>query len=166
MSDSVLSDPTMLISTPDVIIISTVPVTQISSDELDSVTCDCCGLTDECTESYTEMIRERYIGKWISGFCSEAVKYKVMRTKRFLTTEEEAMARHMNKCNKFKSSSPPSNLTRHLISAMRQILRKSLDSPRMLRSMPNSPSKDDQDNHHDCVSNVLSRSDSCFASLT
>jgi len=38
MSDSVLSDPTMLISTPDVIIISTVPATQISGDELDSVT--------------------------------------------------------------------------------------------------------------------------------
>ncbi|CAA0359563.1 unnamed protein product [Arabidopsis thaliana] len=111
------------------------------------------------------MIRERYMGKWICRFCSEAVKYKVMRTKRFLTKEEEAMARHMNMCNKFKSSSPPSNLTRHLISAMRQILRKSLDSPRMLRSMPNSPSKDDQDNHHDCVSNVLSRFDSCFASL-
>lgn len=165
MSASILSDPTMLISTPEVIIISPAPTTatQISSDEPESVTCDCCGLTEECTQSYINMIRERYMGKWICGLCSEAVKYEVIRTKRLLTTEE-AMARHMNMCYTFKSSSPPPNPTGHLISAMRQILKRSLDSPRMLRSMPNSPSKDDQD--HDCVPNVLSRSDSCFASLT
>ena len=102
------------------------------------------------------------MGKWICGLCSEAVKYEVIRTKRLLTPEE-AMARHMNTCYKFKCSSPPPNPTEHLISAMRQILRRSLDSPRMPRSMPSSPSKDEAD---DCVPNVLSRSDSCFASLT
>ncbi|XP_010416002.2 PREDICTED: uncharacterized protein LOC104701935 [Camelina sativa] len=168
MSASVLSDPTMLISTPEVIIVSPAPGTQTSGDEPEQVTCECCGLTEECTQSYIEMIKERYMGKWICGLCSEAVKYEVIRTKRFVTTEE-AMARHMNMCNKFKSSSPPPNPTGHLISAMRQILRRSLDSPRMLRSMPSSPSKDDDQDHHDCVSSsstVLSRSDSCFASLT
>ncbi|VVA95059.1 unnamed protein product [Arabis nemorensis] len=159
MTTSLLSDQTMLISTPEA-----TPTIQISGDEPEPVTCDCCGLTEECTQSYIETIRERYMGKWICGLCSEAVKYEVIRTKRLLTTEE-AMARHMNMCYKFKSSSPPPNPTGHLISAMRQILRRSLDSPRMLRSMPNSPSKDDHDDDS-CVSNVLSRSDSCFASLT
>ncbi|KAF8111264.1 hypothetical protein N665_0076s0248 [Sinapis alba] len=154
---SLLSDPTMVLSSPEVMI-----TTQTSHEEPEPVTCDCCGLTEECTQSYIETIRERYMGKWICGLCSEAVKYEVIRTKRLITTEE-AMARHMNMCYKFKSSSPPPNPTGRLISAMTQILRRSLDSPRMLRSMPNSPSKDEDD---DCVSNVLSRSDSCFARLT
>ncbi|CAN7040775.1 unnamed protein product [Brassica rapa subsp. trilocularis] len=166
MTTSLLSDPTMLISTPEVMIAShppsQAPTPQISGDEPEPVTCDCCGLTEECTQSYIEMIRGRYMGKWICGLCSEAVKYEVIRTKRLLTPEE-AMARHMNTCYKFKCSSPPPNPTGHLISAMRQILRRSLDSPRMPRSMPSSPSKDEDD---DCVPNVLSRSDSCFASLT
>ncbi|KAF8045182.1 hypothetical protein N665_5485s0002 [Sinapis alba] len=165
MTTSLLSDPTML---TEVMISSQQPspspTTQISSSgEPEPVTCECCGLTEECTQSYIEMIRERYMGKWICGLCSEAVKYEVIRTKRLLTPEE-AMARHMNTCYKFKSSSPPPNPTGHLISAMRQILRRSLDSPRSLpRSLPSSPSKDEDD---DCVTNVLSRSDSCFASLT
>ncbi|CAF2197447.1 hypothetical protein BRARA_G03134 [Brassica rapa] len=161
MTTSLLSDPTMLLSTPEVMIASHQPspasTTQISYEEPEQVTCDCCGLTEECTQSYIEMIREHYMGKWICGLCSEAVKYEVIRTKRLLTTEE-AMARHMNMCYKFKSSSPPPNPTGRLISAMTQILRRSLDSPRMLRSMPSSPSKDKDDY---CVSNVLSRSDSC-----
>uniref|UniRef100_A0A1J3FI11 DUF1677 domain-containing protein n=1 Tax=Noccaea caerulescens TaxID=107243 RepID=A0A1J3FI11_NOCCA len=166
MTTSLLSDPTMLISPPEAVIVShqpsPAPAIQIPGNEPEPVTCDCCGLTEECTQTYIEMIRERYMGKWICGLCSEAVKYEVIRTKRLLTTEE-AMARHMNMCYKFKSSSPPPNPTGHLISAMRQILRRSLDSPRMLRSMPSSPSKDEDD---DCASNLLSRSDSCFASLT
>ncbi|KAL0701572.1 hypothetical protein Bca4012_057694 [Brassica carinata] len=166
MTTSLLSDPTMLLSSPEAMIAShqpsPTPTTQISYDEPEPVTCDCCGLTEECTQSYIEMIRERYMGKWICGLCSEAVKYEVIRTKRLLTTEE-AMARHMNMCYKFKSSSPPPDPTGRLISAMTQILRRSLDSPRMLRSVPCSPSKDEDDG---CVSNVLSRSDSCFARLT
>ncbi|CAN8239515.1 unnamed protein product [Cochlearia groenlandica] len=142
MTTSVVTDPT-----------TAPPITQISSEETEPVTCHCCGLTEECTQTYIEKIKECYMGKWICGLCSEAVKYEVVRTKRLLS-KEEAMTKHMNMCYKFKSTSPPLNPTTHLISAMRQILRRSL-----LRSMPNSPSKDD---HDDCVSNVLSRSDSCF----
>ncbi|KAI5312688.1 hypothetical protein L3X38_041862 [Prunus dulcis] len=51
------------------------------------------------------------------------------------------MATHMNFCKKFKASGPPPDPTVHLISAMRQILRRSLDSPRVLRSTPTSPTK-------------------------
>ena len=53
---------------------------------------------------------------------------------------EEAMAKHMNLTNKLKASRPPPNPALHLISAMRQILRRTLDSPKV-RSTPNSPTK-------------------------
>ncbi|CAN8235284.1 unnamed protein product [Cochlearia groenlandica] len=169
MTSSILSSD--LVSTQEVVMMvsspTTSPATQISGEESSPVTCECCGLTEECTQTYIIKIKERYMGKWICGLCSEAIKYEVIRTKSLLTTEE-AMLRHMNTCYKFKSSSPPPNPTKHLISAMRQILRRSLDSPRMLiRSMPNSPSKNDvnDDDNDDCVVNLLSRSDSCFASL-
>ncbi|XP_010537626.1 PREDICTED: uncharacterized protein LOC104812255 [Tarenaya hassleriana] len=170
MSATIITDQTLLVSTPAPEIVVTVvhqPVQAqknlgaTQADEPEPVTCDCCGLTEECTQSYIDTVRERYMGKWICGLCAEAVKYEVIRTERLITTEE-AMARHMNMCNKFKSSSPPPDPTIHLISAMRQILRRTLDSPRMLRSMPSSPSKDDKNEG----SAVLSRSGSCFATLT
>ncbi|KAM0015327.1 hypothetical protein Hdeb2414_s0033g00724711 [Helianthus debilis subsp. tardiflorus] len=56
------------------------------------VKCDCCGLTEGCTQAYMERIRERYKGKWICGLCGEAVKDEIMRSGRLISTEE-AMTR-------------------------------------------------------------------------
>ncbi|XP_010531876.1 PREDICTED: uncharacterized protein LOC104808058 [Tarenaya hassleriana] len=168
MPATIISDPARLVSAPalEVAVVTVVnqPVqvpTNLAADETEPVTCDCCGLTEECTKSYTDTVRERHMGKWICGLCAEAVKYEVVRAERLITTED-AMTRHMNTCNKFKSSSPPSNPAVHLISAMRQILRRGFDSPRMLCPMPSSPSKEDGD----CSTVLLSRSESCFATLT
>lgn len=53
----------------------------------------------------------------------------MVRHERFVT-EEEALAIHMNFYNKFRSSNPPV----HLISTMKQILKRSFDSSRLKRS--------------------------------
>ncbi|KAI3524951.1 hypothetical protein L1887_03620 [Cichorium endivia] len=127
--------------------------------EVEFVKCDCCGLTEECTPGYIERIRERYQGKWICGLCGEAVKDEIVRSERLISTEE-AMARHMNFCRTPISSGPPPDPTVHLIAAMRQILRRSLDSPTSVRSMPCSPTTKNTD------SAGLTRSESCIPNLT
>ncbi|OMO66144.1 hypothetical protein COLO4_30735 [Corchorus olitorius] len=69
------------------------------------------------------------------------------------------MARHMNFCKKFVSSEPPPDPTIHLISAMRSILRRSLDSP---RSTPTSPTR----KVGEIRGPALTRSESCFPTLS
>ncbi|TXG68311.1 hypothetical protein EZV62_003246 [Acer yangbiense] len=135
--------------------------------EVEFAKCDCCELTEECTQAYIERIRERYQGKWICGLCAEAIKDEIIRTERLMSTEE-AMAKHMSFCKKFKSSGPPPDATIHLITAMRQLLRRSLDSPRGLRSTPTSPTNKvavgDQIRHGRGPG--LVRSESCFPTLS
>ncbi|KAE9615287.1 hypothetical protein Lalb_Chr04g0253651 [Lupinus albus] len=48
--------------------------------EVEFAICDCCGLTEECTQAYIERIRERYNGKWVCGLCAEAVKDEIVRS--------------------------------------------------------------------------------------
>lgn len=102
-------------------------IDQLEQTEVEYVKCDCCGLTEECTLAYIQRIRERYQGKWICGLCEEAVKYemRIMNTQE----EDEALNQHMSFCIEFRLSSPPTNPAVHLISALRSILRRSLDSP-------------------------------------
>lgn len=134
-----------------------------AQNEVQFIKCECCGLTEECTLAYIERIREGYMGKWVCGLCSEAVENEVVRSDNVITTEE-ALNRLLNVCRSFRSSSPPAggDPTVHLISAMRHILRRSLDCPRGgLRSTPASPTRDVLDQRRA----ILSRSESCFAEL-
>ncbi|XP_076891114.1 uncharacterized protein LOC143542408 [Bidens hawaiensis] len=128
----------------------------INITESEFAKCDCCGLTEECTPAYIQSTRERYSGNWMCGLCGEAVNDEIGRSERLISTEE-AMTRHMNFCR--KSASPVENSTVDLIAAMRQILRRSLDSPRTLRSMPSSPLRSSG-------SVRISRSESCISNLT
>lgn len=158
MSATIISDP-MVLSTPET---QTAAATKLISQlEVEFVICDCCGLTEECTLAYIAHVRERYYGKWICGLCGEAIKDEIIRSERLLSTEE-AMNKHINFCKKFKPSEPPPDPTLHLIAAMRQILRRSLDSPRAMRSTPSSPLNSDRKIH----SSGLTRSESCFPSLS
>lgn len=124
------------------------PVTQNKAQVIDVeyVKCECCGLTEECTPAYINRVRERYEGRWICGLCSEAVKEESLRSPSKVTTSE-AVKRHMKFHKAFKSSIPPLNPTEDLISAMKQLLRRSLDSPK----------KDG--------SRSLGRSNSCFSAM-
>ncbi|KAK9073855.1 hypothetical protein SSX86_006449 [Deinandra increscens subsp. villosa] len=95
------------------------------------VKCECCGFTEECTPTYIATVRESNHGRWICGLCEEAVKDEKERS----CSEEDALDRHMRFCRKFQSSmnSPPRNSTEALISAVKQLLFRSFDSPRALR---------------------------------
>lgn len=141
----------------------TVTTTKLAQIEVESVKCDCCGLTEECTPAYIERIRERYYGKWICGLCAEAVKDEIVRC---VISTEEALTQHINFCNKFNSAGPPPNPAVHLISAMRQILRRSVNSPRSLRSVPSSPRQGSASRGMMDRSAKFSRSESCIPTLS
>ncbi|XP_059642871.1 uncharacterized protein LOC132284761 [Cornus florida] len=149
MSATVCSDSMVISATESQPVASKAATTQT---EVESARCDCCGLTEECTLAYIDRVRERYHGKWICGLCSEAVKDEIVRCESLISTEE-AVTQHMNFCKKLE---PPSNPTVHLISAIKHLLRRSLDSPRSIRSLPSSPMNRRA---------VLSRSESCFPTL-
>ncbi|XP_077240941.1 DUF1677 family protein (DUF1677) isoform X2 [Tasmannia lanceolata] len=104
--------------------------------EVELANCDCCGVTEECTQAYIETVRERYHGRWICGLCSEAVKYEIFRSENHLDMEE-ALNNQKNLCKKFRSSTPKDSME-HVISAIKHLLRRSLSSP---RSTPTSPSR-------------------------
>ncbi|XP_022729692.1 uncharacterized protein LOC111284882 [Durio zibethinus] len=119
-----------------------------NQSEVEFAECDCCGLTEECTPAYIARVRQMFEGRWLCGLCSEAVKDETVRSEEDITTNE-ALDRHMKFCEQFKSSSPPANPAEDLISAMRHLLRRTLDSPRKNRSSPTS----------------FVRSKSCFSTL-
>ncbi|KAL3497406.1 hypothetical protein ACH5RR_040138 [Cinchona calisaya] len=112
---------------------------KISSNDVVSAQCECCGLTEECTEAYIKRVRERFQGRWICGLCSEAVKDEVVRSNKRIGNEE-ALNLHMSFCKKFMrslrpisnnpSTSPTPTTDDELISAVKQILLRSLYSPR------------------------------------
>lgn len=59
MSTSVISDSMGINAGPDVAPVNG-PVNKIPGpNEVDFAKCDCCGLTEECTLSYIQTIRER-----------------------------------------------------------------------------------------------------------
>ncbi|XP_026431268.1 uncharacterized protein LOC113328372 [Papaver somniferum] len=154
------------------------PVVDVKNEAPELVKCDCCGLTEECTLTYISKVKERYQGKWICGLCAEAVKDEISRSSSSeedkKITIEEALNLHMNFCKKFKclSSSPPPNPTKHLVSAMKHLLRRSLDSPPrvLVRSSSSHSSSSGSDlirtkknSDHNVVH--LTRSGSCFSTL-
>lgn len=48
--------------------------------EVELVRCKCCGLMEECTPAYIDLIRETFCGRWICGLCAEAVKDEFYRS--------------------------------------------------------------------------------------
>ncbi|KAG6425806.1 hypothetical protein SASPL_110010 [Salvia splendens] len=160
MSTSIINDSMVLGSGPEG------PANAISGqNEVDFAKCDCCGLTEECTLSYIETIRERYGGKWICGLCAEAVKDEIVRCRK-LISPEEAVARHISFCSKFRAGGPPEDPTVHLIRAMRRVMMRGLESPKALRSMPCSPTNKSRGLDLEGVGGVFARSESCMPSLT
>lgn len=113
-----------------------------------SVKCCCCGLMEECTHAYIARVKERYGGRWICGLCAEAVKDEREREK-IVITMDEALKRHMKFCQQFKSSSPPHKTNEDFILAVKQILFRTLDSPRKDRF----------------TCRPLGRSHSCFSTM-
>ncbi|KAG2390132.1 uncharacterized protein HKW66_Vig0224620 [Vigna angularis] len=98
--------------------------------------------------AYIGRVKERYGGRWICGLCSEAVKEEREREKIMITTDE-ALKRHMRFCQQFRSSTPPDSTNEDFILAVKQILFRTLDSPRKDRF----------------ICRPLGRSQSCFSTM-
>ncbi|KAI3777842.1 hypothetical protein L1987_47645 [Smallanthus sonchifolius] len=60
--------------------------------------CECCGMVEECTPEYMEKVNNRFLGKWICGLCSEAVKEEMAKNG---GNNEESLRSHMNTCVRF-----------------------------------------------------------------
>ncbi|WOK92069.1 hypothetical protein Cni_G00760 [Canna indica] len=137
--------------------------------EIVRATCSCCGLTEECTPAYVARVRERYSGRWVCGLCGEAIKDEIRRSGRRISTEE-ALSRHTTFSERFRSPAPPSETAEQLIAAMRQLLRRSLDSPQVVRSTPSSPLREEaaspSPNAPREARRSISRSSSCSSTLT
>ncbi|URD92537.1 hypothetical protein MUK42_00201 [Musa troglodytarum] len=127
--------------------------------EVVSAVCECCGLTEECTPAYVEAVRGRFSGRWVCGLCGEAVEDEIGRAGRRLSTEE-ALVRHTS----FRAARPPLNTAEPMIAAVRQLFRRSLDSPRAARSTPSSPRRGTvKDDGSDSTRRSLARSSSCLS---
>ncbi|PKA65715.1 hypothetical protein AXF42_Ash013130 [Apostasia shenzhenica] len=136
--------------------------------EVEFVKCECCGLTEECTPDYIAQVRDRSHGRWICGLCSDAVEDEIRRAG-CLISIEEAIDRHMifsregRDFRHWVDSQQWEDSAEPLISAMRQLLRRSLDSPRQLRSTPVSPRRLAEEKHSGSISSSsLTRSGSCL----
>ncbi|XP_022934401.1 uncharacterized protein LOC111441587 [Cucurbita moschata] len=68
------------------------------------VTCECCGLKEDCTQFYISEVKAKFEGKWLCGLCSEAVRDEAKRSKKPLVGLEEAVDAHMSFCRKFKAN--------------------------------------------------------------
>ncbi|XP_021911636.1 uncharacterized protein LOC110825484 [Carica papaya] len=136
------------------------PSTTSTTTEVESVKCDSCGFTEDCTPAYIRRVRDRYEGRWICGLCIEAVKDEVLRSNTLISTEE-ALRRHINFFKKFRSSTPIDG-AEHPISVLCRILRRSLDTPTALRSNSSSSLIPIQS----VKGSGLVRSESCFPSLS
>jgi hypothetical protein len=84
---------------------------------VEAVSCDCCGLEEECTGDYIGGVRAYFGGRWLCGLCSEAVKYEAGKCA--AGTLEEAVRAHMAICRTLKSGGPAGRVA----AGMRQMLR-------------------------------------------
>ena len=89
--------------------------------EVEDARCECCGMSEECTPEYIDRVRNKFLGKWICGLCTEAVKEEMEKNGGH---KEEALNAHMSACttfNKFVRAYPVLSQAE----AMREMLKKS-----------------------------------------
>ncbi|CAN6286845.1 unnamed protein product [Urochloa humidicola] len=92
--------------------------------EVEAVSCECCGLEEECTGEYIGGVRAYFGGRWLCGLCSEAVKYEAGKCAAGAGAAapdvEEAVRAHMAICRTLKMSGGPAG---RVADGMRQMLR-------------------------------------------
>ena len=95
--------------------------------EVEDAKCECCGMCEECTPEYIERVRDKFLGKFVCGLCSEAVKEELEKNG---GKKEEALSAHISACvrfNKFGRAFP----VLFQAEAMKEMLKKSrLDGSR------------------------------------
>uniref|UniRef100_A0ACD5WBR4 Uncharacterized protein n=1 Tax=Avena sativa TaxID=4498 RepID=A0ACD5WBR4_AVESA len=90
------------------------------------VSCECCGLEEECTGEYIGGVRAYFGGRWLCGLCSESVKYEAGRSKRTPAAApvggvEEAVRAHMAFCRMLRRGPGPAE---RVAEGMCQMLRR------------------------------------------
>lgn len=164
MAETAPATPTEGTQSTEIDVTVTTPPNKVTpaapqAGEVEVVKCECCKLTEECTIAYITRVRERHQGRWICGLCAEAVKDEIGRSGRRIS-KEEALNRHASFCEEFRT--PPKKPTEELISAVKQLLLRSLESPTSVRSNPSSPIGNDGS---DLTRFAFGRSQSCFPSM-
>lgn len=101
-------------------------------DEVDQVTCECCGLKEDCTQTYISQIKSCYSDKWVCGLCSEAVKEKLTQAPSIAI--QEAVSSHKEFYQKFNGTTR-SDPKLSLACAMRNIAKRSWEN-RNSRTLP------------------------------
>ncbi|WOL17071.1 hypothetical protein Cni_G25860 [Canna indica] len=73
-----------------------------ANDEVESVECESCGMSEDCTPTYASQTKEFFYGRWICGLCSEAVKEKMRRAPEL--TMDEALESHTSLSKSFNKT--------------------------------------------------------------
>nr|XP_043617997.1 uncharacterized protein LOC122589736 [Erigeron canadensis] len=117
--------------------------------------CECCGMVEECTPEYMEKVHNRFLGKWICGLCSEAVKEEMEKNG---GNKEEALSSHMNTCVRFNKLDRAYPVLCQA-EAMRNLLKKTT-----LRAKSLSP----REHHGQGIKKAggIARSSSCIPAIT
>ncbi|KAB2024735.1 hypothetical protein ERO13_D06G091800v2 [Gossypium hirsutum] len=99
-----------------------IDATQLPSiSEVEEASCECCGMSEECTPEYINQVRDKFSGKLVCGLCAEAINEEVVKNG---GKREEALNEHMSACvrfNRFGRTHP----VLYQAEAMREILKKS-----------------------------------------
>ncbi|KAK7261780.1 hypothetical protein RIF29_28099 [Crotalaria pallida] len=124
--------------------------------EVEDAKCECCGMCEECTPEYIERIRDKFLGKFVCGLCSEAVKEELEKNG---GKKEEALSAHMSACvrfNKFGRAFP----VLFQAEAMKEMLKKSkMDGRRAKSFNPREKGGGEK-------KGGIARSSSCIAAIT
>ncbi|KNA23402.1 hypothetical protein SOVF_025130 [Spinacia oleracea] len=89
--------------------------------EAQDAKCECCGMSEEYTPEYIKRVRDKFLGKWICGLCSEAVKEEMEKNGGMC---KEALETHMSHCHRFNKLGRAYPVLCQA-QAMREILKKS-----------------------------------------
>ncbi|KAF7067635.1 hypothetical protein CFC21_073498 [Triticum aestivum] len=85
------------------------------------VSCECCGLGEECTGEYIVRVRAYFGGRWLCGLCSESVKYEAGRSKRAAAMGvEEAVRAHMAFCRMLRRGGPAERVAEGICQMLRR----------------------------------------------
>ncbi|CAO2815452.1 unnamed protein product [Amaranthus hypochondriacus] len=100
---------------------TTTTTTLPTISEVEDAKCECCGMSEEYTPEYIKRVRDKFLGKWICGLCSEAVKEEMEKNGGDC---KDALETHMSHCVKFNKLGRPYPVLSQAL-AMREMLKKS-----------------------------------------
>ncbi|KAK4756584.1 hypothetical protein SAY87_006711 [Trapa incisa] len=92
-------------------------------DQVLRVSCECCGLEEDCTKPYILKVMDSHSGNWICGLCSEAVKENLAKLSP-RSAIKEALRSHMEFCRRYNSTTRV-NPKLSLTCTMKEIAKKS-----------------------------------------